>query len=227
MTGKEVPRRGVPWTAVGLAAVAVVFVYRLALSGAGAPPPPPRLNQEQLELLALSLGATALPSTPGGGGAAAGSGAPRQWGPSVKPGSASSRGGKYVITSVMGLDPERLNIFVASLRRYSPSTHLVVFVEEQTDAQLLKDAGAEVIPFKQPAESALVLHRCARGAGRLAVGSVWLPALVLAGGRRRGTRQHPPAQAPTRLPAVAALTHLASLWLPSGFPPASSCTRAT
>lgn len=65
----------------------------------------------------------------------------------------------------MGLDPERLNVFVASLKRHSPHTRLVVFVEEQTDSKLLKAAGAEVIPFEMPSDSALVLHRCVCGVG--------------------------------------------------------------
>ncbi len=65
----------------------------------------------------------------------------------------------------MGLDPERLNVFVASLKRHSPHTRLVVFVEEQTDSKLLKAAGAEVIPFEMPSDSALVLHRWAGQAG--------------------------------------------------------------
>jgi hypothetical protein len=61
----------------------------------------------------------------------------------------------------MGLDPERLNIFVKSLRRHSPGTRLVVFVEEGTKHQLLEDNGAEVIPFKMSEDSALVLYRWA------------------------------------------------------------------
>ena len=68
-----------------------------------------------------------------------------------------------MVTSVMGLDPERLNIFVRSLRRYSPATHLVVFVEQNTSHALLEANGAEVIPFKMEEGSALVLHRCAWG----------------------------------------------------------------
>lgn len=84
-----------------------------------------------------------------------------EWGPRAS--SSGNRGGKYVVTSVMGLDPERLNIFVSSLRRHSPDTKLVVFVEEETDHQLLKDNGAEVIPFKMPEGSALVLHRWGGG----------------------------------------------------------------
>lgn len=91
-----------------------------------------------------------------------GPGGEPEWGPRATPGS-SHRGGHYVITSVMGLDPERLNIFVGSLRRHSPSTQLVVFVEEATDGSLLRDNGAEVIPFKMPTDSALVLHRWATG----------------------------------------------------------------
>lgn len=82
-----------------------------------------------------------------------------QWGPNWKA-SQSKRGGKYVVTSVMGLDPERLNIFVKSLRRHSPDTHLVVFVEENTTHHLLEDNGAEVISFKMDENSALVLYRC-------------------------------------------------------------------
>lgn len=156
--GKEVPRRP-PWLAVGLALVLCAFIYRLAATGGWSQPPTvPRLNQEQLEQLALSLGAAALPSAAGDVHHQGGGGKQWQWGPSRTPGTAS-RGGKYVITSVMGLQPERLNIFVASLRRWSPSTQLVVFVEEQTDSSLLKAAGAEVIPFKMPTDSALVLHR--------------------------------------------------------------------
>ena len=73
-----------------------------------------------------------------------------------------------MVTSVMGLDPERLNIFVRSLRRYSPATHLVVFVEQNTSHALLEANGAEVIPFKMEEGSALVLHRCARAGGALA-----------------------------------------------------------
>jgi hypothetical protein len=60
----------------------------------------------------------------------------------------------------MGLDPERLNVFVKSLRRHSPATRLVVFVEENTKHQLLEDNGAEVIPFKMREDEALVLYRC-------------------------------------------------------------------
>lgn len=80
-----------------------------------------------------------------------------EWGPRWH--GSSKRGGKYVVTSVMGLDPERLNIFVKSLRRYSPATRLVVFVEENTKHQLLEDNDAEVIPFKMSEDSALVLYR--------------------------------------------------------------------
>lgn len=80
-----------------------------------------------------------------------------EWG--LRASASSRRGGKFVVTSVMGLDPERLNIFVRSLRRHSPATKLVVFVEEKTNHQLLTDNGAEVIPFKMPADSALVLYR--------------------------------------------------------------------
>lgn len=65
----------------------------------------------------------------------------------------------------MGLDPERLNVFVKSLRRHSPATKLVVFVEENTKHQLLEDNGAEVIPFKMREDEALVLYRCAGGGG--------------------------------------------------------------
>lgn len=86
----------------------------------------------------------------------------------------------------MGLDPERLNVFVASLKRHSPHTQLVVFVEEQTEAGLLRAAGAEVITFKMPSDSALVLHRL--GGKRCSVRATagWVGIWLGAGPRRGG-----------------------------------------
>ncbi|KAL4441478.1 hypothetical protein ABPG77_001982 [Micractinium sp. CCAP 211/92] len=151
-------RRRFPLLPVALGGCLVLlFVILSGGSGAGSAPPSGRLlqslaaeaqvrPQRQVERTSLVAGAAGEPSW---GPVAARSGAP----------GSSKRGGKYVVTSVMGLDPERLNVFVASLKRHSPHTRLVVFVEEQTDSKLLKAAGAEVIPFEMPSDSALVLHR--------------------------------------------------------------------
>ncbi|KAL4444237.1 hypothetical protein ABPG75_011974 [Micractinium tetrahymenae] len=151
-------RRRFPVLPVALGGgLVLLFILFSGGSGGGSAPPSGRLLQ--------SLAAEAQvrpPRQAARTSLVAGAAGEPSWGPVAartgSPGS-SKRGGKYVVTSVMDLDPERLNVFVASLRRHSPHTQLVVFVEEQTDSGLLKAAGAEVIPFKMPSDSALVLHR--------------------------------------------------------------------
>ena len=86
------------------------------------------------------------------------------WGPVVTPGS-SSRGGRYLVTTVMGLDPERLAVCVHSLRRHAPATQLVVFLERGSEHPLLEASGAQVIPFSMDdatENKALVLYRWVR-----------------------------------------------------------------
>lgn len=148
------------------------------------------------------------------------------------PGS-SRRGGKYVVTSVMGLDPERLNVFVASLKRHSPHTRLVVFVEEQTDSKLLKAAGAEVIPFEMPSDSALVLHRWAGRGGGPAGGACTLlsalpttchPAVPLSRGLASASRASASRAEPARTRPGSA--QCPALCLPALCLPRSTC-RAT
>lgn len=132
----------------------VVLAFCWSLSGSGPRPlQTVELSEEQLEQLVARVQSPHV---------ALQHAVARRYGPTAPP---STRGGKYVVTSVMGLDPERLNIFVASLRRWSPATRLVVFVEERTDATLLREAGATVFPFVARNDSALVLNRCASAVG--------------------------------------------------------------
>jgi hypothetical protein len=157
MASKEIgQRRGVPsLVAVLLAAGLVAFVF--VLSGNSACPPQ---QQAHIHPEGATAGDGQQQRRRTGGQAGQQQLKQPEWGPRRASGS-SKRGDKYMVTSVMGLDPERLNIFVRSLRRYSPATHLVVFVEQNTSHALLEANDAEVIPFKMEEGSALVLHRWA------------------------------------------------------------------
>ena len=136
---KEGPRppahRPAPWQLLLLGLALCSFLWSLSgLGGSKSSAKPRKFSEEALDQLALQLARAERP--------AAGWAAAARYGPTAQP---SARGGKYALLACSEeTEPEGLNIFAASLRRWAPTTKLVAFVEEGASEEqrgLLEAAG--------------------------------------------------------------------------------------
>ena len=76
------------------------------------------------------------------------------------PGAAKSQPANYVLSTVMGIEPQAVAIFVQSWRRFSPDSRLVVFLEAGTQHPSLEAFGVEIVPFSLPGGTVIHTYRC-------------------------------------------------------------------
>lgn len=100
---------------------------------------------------------------PGGGAATAvAAGGGGDGGGGAEPPNAEPQRSNYVLTVVSGdLHQNWTSVFIRSWQRYSPDTKVVVFVDEAAAAkqEVLREFGAELVPFTLPPDAFVVAHR--------------------------------------------------------------------